>query len=324
MKKIIGLDSLRFLAFLMIFWHHTLPWATYAYLGVDFFFVLSSFLLSLLAFQEIEKTGSFSKINFFMRRALRIFPLYFLVVIFSFLALPFIAQAFNFNVTLPKQPLLYFLFLSNYDYSDSLFALKFLWSIAVEEQFYLIFILLSFLLTKNKTGLFIAILLLSYLSFMVYAVHNNINTYSHTLMHLSNFALGIFGAYLFKYKNLKVKNTLLMTTISFVALFMFANQILFHLVLSMFFSSIILSFIPIAKKLQHNKLFKTTEYLGQYTYGLYVYSGFIITFGIKFIPIGNIYLSMIIKLIILIPVAIASYHLFEQRFLILKNKYRKF
>lgn len=323
MKKILGLDSLRFIAFLMIFFHHTLPWATHAYLGVDFFFVLSSFLLSLLAFQEIEKTGSFSKINFFMRRALRIFPLYFLVVIFSFLALPFIAQAFNFNVTLPKQPLLYFLFLSNYDHSDSLFALKFLWSIAVEEQFYLIFILLSFLLTKNKTWIFIAVLLLSFFSFMIYALQNNINTYSNTVTHFSNFALGIFAAYLFKYKNLKVKNTFYMTIVSFAALFIFKNEILFHLVLSMFFTNLILSFIPISHKIQHNKLFKATEYLGQYTYGLYIYSGFIITFGIKFTPIDNIYLRMIVELAFLIPLAMVSYHLFEKHFLKLKTKFRK-
>jgi len=321
MKKIIGLDSLRFGAFLMIFFHHTLPWATHAYLGVDFFFVLSSFLLTLLALKEIETTGSFSKINFFMRRALRIFPLYFLILIFSFVALPFLAKAFNFDITLPQKEYLYWFFLSNYDYSNSLFALKFLWSIAVEEQFYLIFIAFSFLFAK-RLWIFIALLLLSYLGFMFYATQNGISTYSHTITHFSNFAMGVLGAYLLKLQKLKTKHAFLMTILSFSALFFFKNEITFHLVLSIFFSSLILSFIPISHYLKDYKLFKVTEYLGQYTYGLYIYSGFIITFGIKFISIDNIYLSMLVKLALLIPVAIASYHLFEKKFLRLKSGFR--
>ncbi len=126
MNKIAGLNTLRFLAFLSIFFFHTEVSFSYGYLGVDFFFVLSSLLLTFLAFKEIEETGRFSKKKFFVRRALRIFPLYFLVVISSFLLLPVIAAHFNQTLSLPENKTLYYLLLSNYEESDSIYYLKFL------------------------------------------------------------------------------------------------------------------------------------------------------------------------------------------------------
>ena len=78
-SQIQGLNSLRFFAFLSVFTLHTTTWFTYGGLGVDFFFILSSFLLTYLALNEIETTGRFSRKNFFIRRALRIYPLYFAV-----------------------------------------------------------------------------------------------------------------------------------------------------------------------------------------------------------------------------------------------------
>lgn len=322
MKKILGLDSLRFLAFLMIFSHHTLPWAKHAYLGVDFFFVLSSFLLTLLALKEIENSGSFSKINFFIRRSLRIFPLYFLIVIFSFFALPYLAQLYNIDVQLPEQPLLYFLFLSNYENSDSLFALKFLWSIAVEEQFYLIFIVFSFLFKKHL-WVFVAFLLTCYVIFMLYASQYSISTYSHTLSHFVNFAFGIIGAYIYYKQFTFIKHALKLLIISVLALGLITNTLLFHLLISIAFISLILEFIQFAKHLENNRIFKITEHLGQYTYGLYLYSGFIITLVLMLFPNENLYLRMILELILLIPVAMISYHLYEKKFLKLKSGFRK-
>ncbi|MDG1475769.1 MAG: acyltransferase, partial [Vicingaceae bacterium] len=161
--KIAGLDSLRFFAFLSIFIFHSTELLPKGYLGVDFFFVLSSFLLTYLVFIELQQTNSFSRKKFFIRRSLRIFPLYFLVVIFSLIILPLLT---NTNITLPNNKYLYWLFLSNYDFSDSIFALKFLWSIAVEEQFYLIFILFGFLFRKHF-WVFIGILISTYIGYMI-------------------------------------------------------------------------------------------------------------------------------------------------------------
>ncbi|RFC55675.1 acyltransferase family protein [Brumimicrobium aurantiacum] len=322
MKKILGLDSLRFFAFLMIFFHHTLPKTEFAHLAIDLFFVLSSFLLTLLALKEIKDNGVFEKFNFFMRRALRIFPLYFLILIFSFLFLPFFAKILDVDISLPDEPLLYVFFLSNYETTDSLFALKFLWSIAVEEQFYLIFILFSFLF-KKYIWIFILLLFGCYFIFMNYALNNNISIYSHTLAHFSSFASGMVGAYLYFKEINHIKFGVIVLTLSFGALFFIDNPILFHFILSIMYISLILVFIHLSKHIEGNSIFKLTEKLGVYTYGLYLYSGFVITFCLILFPTYNIYLRMIIELSILIPISILSYHLYEKQFLKLKSNFRK-
>ena len=226
--KIAGLDSLRFFAFLSIFIFHSTAFLPKGYLGVDFFFVLSSFLLTYLVFIELEQTSKFSKKNFFIRRSLRIFPLYFLVVIFSLVALPLIANITNTKITLPENELLYWLFLSNYESSDSIFALKFLWSIAVEEQFYLIFILFGFLFKKHF-WVFVGILFSLYIGYMIIAQQLELSTYTNTLTHFSNFAIGMSSAYLFYHKMVSNK---LMTTLfllsSSALLFLDLPDIIFH------------------------------------------------------------------------------------------------
>src|SRR5690606_13494204 len=53
--------------------------------SIDVFFILSSFLLTYLGLREFEKHGRFSFKNYFLRRALRIWPLYYLIMVLSFL-----------------------------------------------------------------------------------------------------------------------------------------------------------------------------------------------------------------------------------------------
>lgn len=319
--KIAGLDSLRFFAFLSIFIFHATDLLPKGYLGVDFFFVLSSFLLTYLVFKELELTSSFSKKNFFIRRSLRIFPLYFLVVIFSLVTLPLLANFTNTNITLPDNQLFYWLFLSNYETSDSIFALKFLWSIAVEEQFYLFFILFGFLFRKHF-WIFVSLLICIYIGFMVTANQLELSTYTHTLTHFSNFAIGMSAAYLFYHKILSSKILGGALLFSLIVLFFFElPDIAFHPILSICFASSTLLFIKLSNTIKQFKAFQITEHLGKYTYGLYIYSGFVLTFGTKFISIENSFLNFTIQLAFLLVVAFMSYHLFEKHFLKLKKRF---
>ncbi|MDB4274068.1 acyltransferase, partial [Algibacter sp.] len=59
-------------------------------IGVDFFFVLSGFLITYLLFKEKEKYNKVSVKSFYIRRVLRIWPLYYFVLILVFFILPFI------------------------------------------------------------------------------------------------------------------------------------------------------------------------------------------------------------------------------------------
>jgi peptidoglycan/LPS O-acetylase OafA/YrhL len=97
-------DALRFLAFLKVFMLH-IPIGypqLFAYLkgggsiGVQFFFVLSGFLITYLLAEEKQRTGRINIRLFLLRRALRIWPLYYLMVAFAF-ATPYILSVLNLN-----------------------------------------------------------------------------------------------------------------------------------------------------------------------------------------------------------------------------------
>ncbi len=130
-KRIAGLDTLRLLAFLAIFFFQNTPGLIYGYGRVDFFFVLSAFLLTLLTLNELHHTNSFSKNNLFWRRPLRIFPLYFLLLLTLLVILPSVASYLDISISLPENKWMYWTFLANYEHSDTVFALKLLWSISV-------------------------------------------------------------------------------------------------------------------------------------------------------------------------------------------------
>ncbi len=121
------------------------------YLGVDIFFVISGYLITKIIVGEIYSTGSFNILNFYDRRARRIGPMLFLVMLASFpfawfLLLPTALEEFAGSI------LSSILFVSNFFFyfstteygAESSLLKPFLhtWSLSVEEQFYLIFPLL--------------------------------------------------------------------------------------------------------------------------------------------------------------------------------------
>ena len=321
--RLAGLDTLRFFAFLSVFIFHKIPAFIYGNYGVDFFFVLSSFLLTTLALSEFQNTGKFSKLNFFMRRALRIFPLYYLIIFFSFLVLPHLADFLKINISFPQNKILYWFLLSNYEQTDCVFYLKFLWSIAAEEQFYILFIILSFLL-KRHILLYIGILLSTYLIFMIYALNNNVDTYSNTIAHFPNFSMGMLTAYHYhKYRQININKIIFIAfPISIAGMIFSQNEIPFNIFISIFFSILLLLMISFGNKLVKFNFFKITEHLGKYSYGLYVYSGLVITLFSKIIFTELFYINIVLQFITLLLLAYTSYHLYEKRFLKLKAYFR--
>lgn len=320
MKKIEGLNTLRFFSFLWIFLFHTTSFVGFGYLAVDFFFIISSFLLTLLALHEIDHTGNFKKVNFFVRRSLRIFPLYYLVIAFTFFIMPLVSSYFGEVPKLPDNQFLYWLFLSNYDHGDYIFSLGFLWTIAVEEQFYLMFLLLSFLLFRNVI-LMAMLLLIGYVLFSIYAMQYEVSTYANTLNYLVDFAAGILGAFLYFKKKINF-SPLLALLISLLGVFIFKENFLYKVFIATAFVSIIFLTIQHAASMKHAYIFKATEKLGEYSYGLYVYSGFVITVMLKQNFIKNDFLIVGFEFLLTLGIAVLSYHLYEKHFLKLKNYFR--
>lgn len=129
-------------------------------LGVILFFVLSGFLITYLLLEEEKKKGIISIKQFYMRRIMRIWPLYYLLLFFSFFIfhkyLPSRLVELDYVKYVGKNFLLYLLFIPNIAVHvfPRVWGMIQTWSIGVEEQFYLIWPLL-FLLFKNKLKMII-------------------------------------------------------------------------------------------------------------------------------------------------------------------------
>jgi peptidoglycan/LPS O-acetylase OafA/YrhL len=142
--KVFGsLDGLRAISIIGVIWHHAtrgrhLPFAEQGSMGVQFFFAISGFLITTLLLRERARTGRISLKNFYARRSLRIFPLYYTVVLL------YVAIVLMFEWRSPDgreffHNLRYFAtYTSNWFVAlDGRVIFYFAWSLATEEQFYL-------------------------------------------------------------------------------------------------------------------------------------------------------------------------------------------
>jgi peptidoglycan/LPS O-acetylase OafA/YrhL len=135
------LDGLRGLAVLLVLAHHThVPFPIPGgYLGVDLFFVLSGFLITFLLVREWQDNGSISLPRFYMRRTLRLVPALWTVLLIFALVTLVVGSRHELALLRRDAPsiLLYF-FNWRHGLSAKPVALPHLWSLSVEEQFYLL------------------------------------------------------------------------------------------------------------------------------------------------------------------------------------------
>ena len=139
-----SLDGMRAIAFFFVFVAHAQPFkALPGGFGVTVFFFLSGYLITSLLRDEARKTGTISLKGFYLRRVLRIFPpCYLTVILVSTLA----AAGILYNRESYASLVSAFLYFSNYwnilDWGNLPAGLGVLWSLAVEEHYYLLFPLL--------------------------------------------------------------------------------------------------------------------------------------------------------------------------------------
>jgi peptidoglycan/LPS O-acetylase OafA/YrhL len=163
-----SLDGLRCLSILAVIWHHTRPAALndvpilqHGHMGVDLFFVVSGFLITTLLLREREASGDISLKRFYIRRTLRIFPLYFTVLL-AYIGLVLLFDRHTpagraFFANLP-----YFAtYTSNWflTYNNERIIFYFVWSLAAEEQFYLFWPTVEKRLGPRNAVIFVILLL---------------------------------------------------------------------------------------------------------------------------------------------------------------------
>lgn len=147
------LDGLRTVSVLLVLTAHspgTLFEPLNGRLGVTIFFIISGLLITTLLLREREAAGTVSLRGFYIRRACRIFPLYFLALLAFLLAIA--AGLARHTGDLPRR-VLHFLTFTNEWAAPGTFGHS--WSLGVEEKFYVVWPLLAFVLpvTRRRPGL---------------------------------------------------------------------------------------------------------------------------------------------------------------------------
>ncbi len=145
---------------------------TGGFVGVDIFFVISGYLISNIIFSELLQNKNFNFANFYERRARRILPMLFVVLLISCPIAFYILLPNNFHEYIDSIISSIFFFSNFFFYSVAteygaesslLKPLLHTWSLAIEEQFYLFFPIIVFLLFKFHQNLLIKILTLLFL-----------------------------------------------------------------------------------------------------------------------------------------------------------------
>jgi len=174
------------------------------WMGVDLFFVLSGFLITGILLDSRDRPGYFS--GFYRRRALRIFPLYYFVVLVTWLTVVFIEQAPQ-RLQGYDSFLWYFTFTpniamglkNNWLWHSEVFNLNHLWSLAIEEQFYLFWPLLLRFMSLRSLALLCLILLgmgtgLRHMTDFVTGTEFSVAAYTLPFCRMDGLAAGSFVA----------------------------------------------------------------------------------------------------------------------------------
>jgi peptidoglycan/LPS O-acetylase OafA/YrhL len=321
-------------------------------IGVSFFFVLSGFLITYLMLLEKNKFNSISIRKFYLRRILRIWPLYFLILIVGFFILPKLTYIPYFSENLSSNfkwnLIMYILMLPNLAFSFFLAVplIGQLWSIGVEEQFYLIWPILLKYFKKISINLLIKILVIwlfikGLVLFIFKILDENwviILKNNLAMLKFENMIIGAIGALLLTENKIKLlnfiykKSVLLFSMFGiFISLFIlpdFFNDLL-HIVHSFFFIIIILN---VSCNSSSFLKLENTFYnlLGKISYGIYMYHLVVIYFTIKFLDYcnlfyaKNIYSNLLLYIMVISITSLVSYMsytLFERKFLKIKSRY---
>jgi peptidoglycan/LPS O-acetylase OafA/YrhL len=159
-----SLDGVRAFCILAVIWHHCPHPAAgpkvldRGFLGVDMFFVLSGFLIVTLLLRERARSGQINLKNFYVRRTLRIFPIYYLQIFGLALAL----LVFKSGTTMARDFWADFPYLVTYTANWIPIAavnLSIVWSLATEEQFYLVWPSVERFLAPRALLVFIVVFL---------------------------------------------------------------------------------------------------------------------------------------------------------------------
>lgn len=316
------------------------------HLGVILFFVLSGFLITYLLLDESTKKGRINLMHYLMRRLLRVWPLYFVIVLFGF----FIFPHMPYGIETVHEFWRYALFLSNIDEilvgaKDSINFLTATWTVSVEEQFYLTWgVLIGFIsFRKKETYLyFFCAVILTSLVFRYVHLGDHRSMYYHTFSVMSDLALGgIIGwwAFIGKAKAVFEKIPRWFIVIAYIigcSLLVLEGHLFkgVFFIFERFVPGLVFAFILLEQVYAKHSFYKIDRIYGFFnsgklTYGFYLFHCIFIYYWAIFFKEFGLTDSLWQYLLFILAVFVSTYstawlsfYYFEQPFLRLKRFFR--
>lgn len=359
-----ALDGVRGLAILMVLCVHFLApgtepglfgrniarLANYGAMGVDLFFVLSGFLITGILLDTRKRPFYFR--NFYMRRALRIFPLYYGVLLIGLVLVPAFFDIPELSKTVENQAWLWGysanIFVSIHGEWEALPFFSHFWSLAIEEHFYLVWPLVVFFNDGprlKRIALWVACGALLLRLLMVFWHVNEIAIYSLTPARMDALALGGYMAALARDEGGEERLKKLARRVAiiggafvvvsfFFTLYLPQAQPYFHELRGSAFNALLGSLLIFALAgpafLQRIFSSRTMRFFGKYSYGLYVFHflyGYLLlrysTVDVVSRWLGSEALAILTQAMLAtslaVVIAFLSYNLYEKHFLKLKK-----
>ncbi|MDR2236766.1 MAG: acyltransferase [Chryseobacterium sp.] len=336
------LDGVRAIAVIMVMFFHffqdieasgpVIKLTLFGKTGVSLFFVLSGFLITRILLNSKEKNSYFK--SFYMRRILRIFPLYYFFLLIYYFIFPLVS---DWHAASFHEQIWYWTFIQNFaiTFNWKSFGPLYYWSLAVEEHFYLFWPFIIYYCPVKKIKW--VVLFLCFISFLtrVILIYNHIEESLLTFARFDELALGSFLA-IMERENKLISNHSKKFLFAFFALLLplfylsFKNgsyslldNSLRHLVLGLVYASFVAFIVSVSSDNRLKQLLKTPffSFTGKISYGLYVYHPTCFLIIHYYLKDSNLIISFILSFGLAYVISALSYHFFEKRFLKLKSKF---
>lgn len=337
------LDGLRFVAFLLIFIHHSSTQGiiffreirNIGWLGVEIFFCLSAFLLTRLLLREVTQFGNVDVYKFFVRRILRIWPLYVGYVLFAVLLSSWL-QLMTSHHWYRALGLLTFTddFFAAFEGFNPIRYTGHLWTISYEEQFYLCLpFLIPWLVRQppaRRVWFLIATLVVSQLAkcISIYYQLSDLFLWTMPVTHLESIVAGIVMAF-YEETCTRLNRTLVGSLMVLSACLIFflpdTTVTAYHLIpvylsAGLFSASVVCFAINARTQVLRNFLSNAViSFLGKISFGLYVFHSICLHAADRVLGVSHPLLNFIVALTAVVLISSISYVLFERKFLLIKK-----